>query len=369
MPRELRAIVFYAEDVASWKYLEPVVRQLSSAGRKICYLTSAKDDPILSAPAPNVTAFYIGDGVARTFLFMVLQADVMVMTMPDLETFHIKRSRLHPVHYAYIFHSMASTHMVYRFGAYDHFDTILCTGPHHVLEIRRQEQLCGLPAKNLVEHGYALLDRMMEEDAQRARRPDVRTRILIAPSWDQRGLLGACGPALVSALLEAGFVVSLRPHPISFRKSARVIEELRQSFGTRPDFTLEESVAAQDSLYASDLMITDWSGAGMDYAFALERPVLFIDVPRKVNNPRYLELNLEPLEVSYRLEVGAILSPGEATRAPEEIRRLLADPQAFRRKLSALRERFVYNPGRSGEAGAAALARLADEVAERMADF
>ena len=32
-------------------------------------------------------------------------------------------------------------------------------------------------------------------------------------------------------------------------------------------------------------MVSDWSGVAMEFAFGLERPVLFIDVPRKTNNP------------------------------------------------------------------------------------
>ena len=357
------SIVFYAEDAASWRYFEPVVCHLTEKmGRRVTYLTSAPDDPMLKSRNPNITALGIGAGAARTFLFMGLTADVMVMTMPDLETFHIKRSKFHPAHYAYIFHSMASTHMVYQRGAYDHFDTILCVGPHQKEEIRRREKMCGLPEKRLAEHGYAVLDRMMAESAERVHSKNAKTEVLVAPSWDSRGLLNSCGPALVSVLLDASLNVTLRPHPISLRKSPQVIAVIEKRFGGRNGFRLETTVESEDSLYSSDVMITDWSGAGLEFAFALERPLVFVDVPRKVNNPNYEELGIEPLEAKIRAEVGSVVSPDELHRVPGEISRLIQSPESFRRKIAELRAKYVYNVGRSGEAGAAILARLADEA-------
>ena len=35
---------------------------------------------------------------------------------------------------------MVSRHMVYREGAFDNYDTICATGPHHVKEIRAIEE-------------------------------------------------------------------------------------------------------------------------------------------------------------------------------------------------------------------------------------
>ncbi len=73
-------------------------------------------------------------------------------------------------------------------------------------------------------------------------------------------------------------------------------------------FIYEEDVAGQDSLHNSDVMISDWSGAALDYAFGLNKPVIFVDVPRKVNNPDYKELDIEPFEAQIREKIGTIVS-------------------------------------------------------------
>ena len=57
----------------------------------------------------------------------------------------------------------------------------------------------------------------------------------------------------------------------------------------------EQNVAGHDSLLASDVMISDWSGAALEYAFGLEKPVLFIDMPKKINNPEHDRIDCPPL--------------------------------------------------------------------------
>ena len=43
-------------------------------------------------------------------------------------------------------------------------------------------------------------------------------------------------------------------------------------------------------------MISDWSGVAIEYAFAFEKPVLFIDTPQKINNPDCYQIDIVPLE-------------------------------------------------------------------------
>jgi YidC/Oxa1 family membrane protein insertase len=156
-----RSIVFYSEDISSFVYFEQIIHELTEKmGYCICYVTSAKDDPILTSQNKRIKVFYIGLGAIRTKFFMELKAEVLVMTMPNLETYFIKRSKVYPVHYVYIFHSIVSTHTIYRKGAFDHFDSIFCVGPHHVEEISATESVYDLNHKNLVEYGYGLLDNL-----------------------------------------------------------------------------------------------------------------------------------------------------------------------------------------------------------------
>jgi YidC/Oxa1 family membrane protein insertase len=363
LPPEARALVFYAEDATSWSHFEPIVTALlGRSGPALCYLTSSPVDPILRRDDHRLQSIYIGSGAARTAVFSVLEARVVVMTMPDLETFHIKRSpRVRQ--YAYVHHSMVSTHMIYRPGAFDHFDAILCVGPHHLRETRAAEALAGRPAKTLVEHGYGRLDTLIRLAAARDARPGPaagQTRhVLVAPSWGPYGILETRGVELVAVLREAGYRVTVRPHPMTTRKRPDVLAAVRERFRNDRAVVLETDVASTASLFEADVLISDWSGVALEYAFARERPVLFLDVPRKVNNPGYEALGIEPIEVEIRGEIGVILSPERLSDAPAVVRALADDPDAFTDRIRKARAEHVFHVGASGEAGAAYLARAA----------
>src|SRR5436309_2392571 len=219
--------------------------------------------------------------------------------LTDLDSFHLKRSAAYPVHYVYVFHSMVSSHMVFRRRAYDAYDTILCVGPHHTREIGRNEAVYGLKKKRLIEHGYGRLDAIIE--ASRARpafrsSADPAKKVLIAPSWGPDSITATCADRLITVLLDADHHVTFRPHPMSVRQQKPAIDRIRSTFGSHPRFALELDIRSSQSLQDADVMISDWSGAALEFALGLERPVLFIDTPRKVNNPDYAALLCEPLE-------------------------------------------------------------------------
>ena len=163
-----RSIVFYSESsVILYPYAEELINELEKRDQKICYVTSSKDDPIFKNENKNIKSFYIGEGAARTMFFMELKARVLIMTMADLETYYIKRSKTFPVNYIYLFHSVNSPLKGFQSGkdskgAFDHYDTIFCVGPHQIQEFREREQLYNLKQKNLVECGYGLFDKLLK---------------------------------------------------------------------------------------------------------------------------------------------------------------------------------------------------------------
>jgi YidC/Oxa1 family membrane protein insertase len=253
--------------------------------------------------------------------------------------------------------------MADRADSFDHYDSILCAGPHQQDEIRKRESLHDLNAKQLFEHGYGRLEQLMAErrDAPRIQQ-DGDIHVLLAPSWGDETILNLCGLELTGILLDAGFRVTLRPHYQTHWLTPDVIDRIVAQYGDRAGFRLVEQMGESESLFDSHVMITDWSGAGMDYGLGLEKPVLYIDVPPKSRNDTWPELGMEPFESFIRDKIGAILPMSDLADAPPTIKRLLEDPRRFREQVTELRRNSVYHLGSSAEAGAAALARIADEV-------
>lgn len=354
-PEDERQLVFYAEGAQDWPHFEASVRHLTQKlGRTIAYVTSQSDDPVLESRNPNLRTFCVGGGTVRTLFFQALDASVLVMTMPDLETSFLKRSQVAPVHYVYLFHAISSTHMVYQKGAFDGYDSVLCVGPHHMDEIRETERVYASPEKILIEHGYGRLDALIEKNRElppfRPTEGDAK-KVLVASSWGVGSFIEiSLGRELIRGLLADRHEVIVRLHPMTVRRMPALEGELVREFAGQGRFRVETDMGEQASLHESDIMISDWSGAGSEYAFALGRPVLYVDTPRKINNPEYEKIDRVPLEESIRTEIGDLLAPDEIARASEYVRALTRDPGAFRDRVDAARERLIFNTGRSGEA-------------------
>ena len=360
-----RDVVFYSENENSMLIFKSLISELTNKHNlNICYVTSSKDESILKKPNNRIKSFFIGDGVVRTKFFLNLKAKILIMTMPDLETFHIKKSKVYPVHYVYLFHSMVSTHLVYRRSAFEHFDSIFCVGNYQLDEIRSTEKLYNLKPKNLIRYGYGHLDNLLEKYSKRIRLPknnENKLHILLAPSWSDDGLFENFGEKVIDILLREGYKVTFRPHPMSQKKSKKKIDRMTEKFSKNESFLLEQNIFNFDSFLFSDIMITDWSGAALEFAFAFEKPVLFIDVPKKINNPEYEKIPQVPIEVSIREKIGKIILPTDLELIPNEIKMLYGQTKELRDKITKIRNELIFNVGESKKDGAEEIIKLLNE--------
>ena len=290
LPPRDRSIVFYSETHQDWHHLQPLIEFLiERLSRTVCHVTSEHVRAAARRARAGLHTFRIRPGAVCTWFFQNVKADVMVLTMLDLQNFHLKRS-IHPVRYIYVFHSMGSTHMVDHANSYDHYDSLFCVGPHHVAEIRRREA----PPR---PHAQAPVPaRLSPARAPRRVRRRCRgrrsgpTTVLLAPTWGEHSTLHVCGEPLIAALLNADIRVILRPHYQTARLAPRVVDGLVARFGADPRFGHVDRMAESDSLLESDVLISDWSAMAIEYALGLGKPVLFVDVPPRVRNPNYAEL-------------------------------------------------------------------------------
>ena len=129
---------------------------------------------------------------------------------------------------------------------------------------------------------------------------------------------------------------------------------------------VEGNVPIVDVERRSELLhyLSDRNPVHLEYALGLEKPVLFIDLPRRIRNPDWQVLGIEPQEASFRELAGDILSLRQLHEAPDRIKRLLENREGFRQRMQRLRPQMVFNIGNSVQAGALEIARLADKKAD-----
>ncbi len=370
-----RNIVIYSESGQDWHYFEPLIAVLTDKlQHRITYVTSDPDDPGLSRQHDLFRTICIPAGFFLTLHFNMQKADVVVLTMMDLDNFQLKKS-INPVHYVYLFHALGSTHMVDHATSYDAYDSLFCVGPHHVRELRKRESMTGLAVRNLFEYGHPRLESLLtlSRSYDRKTLSDGLTAstspvVLIAPTWGEHSIFNTCGDELTGLLLDKGCHVIVRPHYQTILRTPEVIDNLKAKYAGRDNFEFQDQMGESETLLRSDILICDWSAMAIEYALGLRKPILFVDLPRRVRNPDWEALGIEPQEVAIRTQAGEIVAPQNLHEVPERITRLLENQEGFRQRMVDLRSQVVFNIGSSVEAGAGEIARLADEkAAERLA--
>ena len=127
---------------------------------------------------------------------------------------------------------MVSTHTIYMKSAFDNYDTIFCTGPHQISEIRKTEKLYNLRKKNLYKDGYRPLEFIIDQEKNNGNSLINKSKkiILLAPSWGPNSILEFCGPSVIDHLLCSDHLVYLRPHPMTLKHSQKLILEIKNTF-------------------------------------------------------------------------------------------------------------------------------------------
>ena len=351
-----KRIVIYSESYQDWHHLEPLVTGLTEEYKqRICYVSSDNNDPGLQTGNPYVNAFYIPAGFIRTIFFQYLEAELLILTMMDLNNHELKRS-IHAVHYVYLFHSLTSTHMVDNSNSFDHYDSLLCAGPHQEKEIRAREQMYNLKEKNLIPYGSHRLESLMEKATQTFQNQE--THVLLAPTWGDQSILNTIGSKLCKIILDQGHKLTVRPHYETGKRTPGVLQELQANYGDHPKFNLIVSMSENESLFKSQLLITDWSGISIEYSLGLGKPVIFIDLPPRVRNPKWQDLGIEPFESWIRKKVGKVTSPDDIDGISEKINEVVSQKNQIMTQIKSIREQWVYNLGETSSVGPREIMKL-----------
>ena len=349
---ENKQIVFYSEKNGFYKYFRDVVETIQRRTDVIIhYISSDPDDEIFSLTSDTFHTYYIEEKLM--VLMMRMDADIVVMTTPDLQKYYIKRSMVRDdVEYVYMDHGMNSVNLMLRKGALDAFDTVFCANDNVADELRAQEKVYGLKEKNLVPYGYAMIDNMIRAYEKQ---PPVKNEppvILIAPSWQEDNIMDSCIDGLLKALLPMQYRVIVRPHPQYVRHYPEKLQALQAKYASSPNFTLQTDFSSNETVFNADVLVTDWSGTAYEYSFTTLKPCLFINTPMKVMNPDYRDIDVTPFDISIRNQIGIALEPGQIDQIAPAVYRLLHEQAFSPDSIAALRSQSLFNIGKAASVGA-----------------
>lgn len=349
-------LVFYSEKNGFYKYFQNIIETLlEKSDVVINYITNDPNDKVFELESDRFKPYYIGEN-KLIVLMMKLEADVVVMTTPDLESFHIKRSLVRKDNeYIYVPHDVNSPNLTFRKEALDHFDTIFSSGCLCTKEIRKREELYKLPEKRIIEWGSSVIDNMIKSYGMMDKREKTVREILIAPSWQKDNILSSCIEEILENLQGHGYRIIVRPHPQFVRHEEERLTSLREKFHMemREDMEMQTDFSSNSTVYEADIVITDWSSIAFEYSFATLKPSLFINTPMKVMNEDYEELGITPIDIELRNKIGISVDIDQLATLPQVVEKLIHSNDFSKESLEEIRNKYIYHIGQSGEIGAA----------------
>lgn len=351
-------IVFYSEGSGFYKYFKGAIEYLlNNSDATIHYVTSDPDDQVfkISEEQPRIRPYYVGQKRLIT-LMMKMDADIVVTTLGDLDNFYIKRSYIRKdIEYVYMFHHMTSLPLTSTKGEYEHYDTLLCVGPHQVAEDLALEKLYGTKAKRHELVGYDLLDeniaaykKLVADGKAKNEKPVV----LIAPSWQEDNILDLCIDDMIEGLMGHGWRIIVRPHPEYTKRYRPRWDALQARYEgvSEDELYFERDFSSNTTVFTSDILITDWSSVFCEFSLSTLKPCVFMDTPMKVNNPDWEKVGIEPVDISLRNQVGVSLDPAQAKKIDEVVGEMLANPDKWHDRIEEVRAGLISNLGHGGEA-------------------
>ena len=367
-------LVFYSERSGFYKYFQNIIAYLLEHSNIIIhYVTNDPKDQIfeIAKSEPRIRPYYIGQQKIIT-LMMKMDADMVITTTHELDTYYLKRSYVRKdIEYIYVPHAMVSTNMTSNKGCVDHYDTVFCVGKHQLEELREAEEMYGTSVKNLIPVSYGMLDNMLEAYEKMPKEEHKQKRILIAPSWQEDNLLDSCIDQLVEQLYDPKHFVVARPHPEYVKRFPGKIKALQEKFkDLDPNlFLFETDFSSNVSIYTADMLITDWSGIVQEFCYTTKKPGLMINTPMKVMNPEYTRYKNLPLDITMRNILGKTLEMNELDKTRETVEELFSSAEFYEQQITDMTEEYVYNIGESGRIGGRyILKRLMERDMEREAE-
>ena len=356
------AIVFYSEGRQYWNTFKPVLEAMDAMGEKALYLTSDKTDPGLNHTFTHVASRHIGTGNRAYAAMNMLEASVCVMTTPGLDVLQIRRSP-GVAHYAHLVHSPTDT-ALYKLYSFDYFDSVLCSGEHQIRSLRVLEELRNTPKKELFQTGCPYMDVLA--DNLNALPPFSKTKdktphVLLAPTWGRNGLLQRFGLDLLRPMAEAGFSLTIRPHPQSKTAEPELLETIAQALATYPNVAWDYETSALPAMLKSNVLVSDFSGIIFDYAFILERPVVTIAMTMDTRGMDAGDLPYPAWELTILPKLGASVA-ADAIHTLPEIIASFPPRETFAATMRQLRSESLFNYRGSGQVAAQQIISLKHRV-------
>lgn len=270
-------IIFYCEQPGHWHTIDAVLDCILSSNKNLncaLFLSFSKD---ASKGETYPDDCNVNFGVPK-FLLKYFKSKILYTPYTGMQ----KRQKPQNCKVIHSLVSLTSLDGVYPKNSFDNYDYILCAGDHHINDFKRWASVnSNLGGVILVPAGYPKLDKMRRNASQVENLLSDTTTIVYAPTHvyqinEKLASLRKHGDQIIAVLLEAGYRVIFRPHPVSFvDQDKELVNEIVKKYSSNNNFILDRSNDYLLTYSKANLMVTDLSGTGFTFSLSFSRPSIF----------------------------------------------------------------------------------------------
>lgn len=271
-----------------------------------------------------------------------------------------------------LFHSLIYKNTIFA-GQFNDFNHIFFPGQHHK-DYYYNEYIKNFPhlakTQKTFDIGYPKLDEVINDKINKLKvlpRLGLKTdrpTVVYAPTWELTASLHTKGLQIIDILANMDLNVLVKLHPMSYRDPKftfanggidwkAVIASIEKKYKNVKNILDPD---ANPYIVASDLMITDASGVGLEF-MTTNKPIVFIDVPEFFENCGY-----GGVEDKCRV-VGDVVK--DISNLKSIIKENLNNPKKYKKQRKEFISKLLFNPGQAAEKAAEKILELLDSFSNK----
>lgn len=273
-----KSIIIFSEGNIYYTTNKPIIDELIKSV-DVLYITIDKDDKLLDFSHEKFHPVYLEFDFWGQLLMATIKGKLLITTTPSLDVLALKKSP-NMRHYSYFMHSPTDIHY-YQKNSFDYFDSVVCIGDFQIESINILESKRNTPVKEKVVIGLPYYDLYSQEYEKYECEENT---VLIAPSWGSNNFLNNIDYDIFEIVLQAGYNVIFRPHPMSFKYEKNLLENILKKYNNSSSFSLDSNTSPVEAIAKSKLMISAYSGMVIDYVILSNKPLFLFNSERKIDN-------------------------------------------------------------------------------------
>ena len=234
----------------------------------------------------------ISNNFFLNFLFQFLQIKYCYSSTPELGKNYFVKSAFKFTKYIFIQHSPMGLNGIYKKNAFNNFDVV------QVINTFQKDDLIEINTLNktnikIWKSNYLFFNNKNDP----IKRKNEKIKVLIAPSHGTLFYQQAID-LLIKSLDQNLYHVEFRPHLMTIQKNKFLKKKIEDNFMINN---------GKINFSEFDILISDWSGAYIEFAYKKKQKSILIDVPQKILNDNFKQFSNKSIDIEARKILGKVI--------------------------------------------------------------